>query len=268
MGEGTAARQAKGFTLVEVLVACAISMVLLLILVGIVSQTTAVSKKANSALLAFNAASSALDLIAHDLESLAVTRQPFEFLQTVKEDVDEVTGVTRLLMLSVASQDNTDEADAGQVRAISYRLLHQDPVSAGGSEKVYGLYRSAATAKNTFETFSGQPDLTAPFGALAVSLDDFVVGNVVDFQVQFYAAGSQVPANGGSAIQPVRIGGNATTVNGTPYRNGPVTWAEVTLTVVEDGAVKPLESGAITLADAKQRFGHKLTRKVAIPSSF
>ncbi len=252
------------FTLVEMLVACAVAMLLLVSLAGIVSQSMDVSRRANNTLLAYNEAAAAIDLLANDLESLAVTRQPFEYLQMTTETVEAAAGVSRLLFLSVATQDNTADADMGQLRAISYRLLRQDPISSGGKNPVYGLYRSSVSASDTFQKFSGQTDLASSFNSVTPSLDDFVAGNIVDFRVRFYPAGSQTPANtSGGAVQPVRISGNSTKVNGSDY-SGILAWAEVTMTVLENSGVKLLDAGTIDLETARQRYGRILTRRVAL----
>ncbi len=265
---GRAASGACGFTLVEMLVACAVAMLLLVSLVGIVSQSLTVSRKTNSSLLAYNEAAAAIDLIANDLESLAASAQPFEYLQTAKEDVSQAKGVTRLLMLSVSSQDNTAASEAGHVRAISYRLVRQDPINDGGANNVYGLYRSAVSANATFRDFAGQADLASPFAAVTVSLDDFVAGNIVDFQVLFYPAGNQAPANlVGDAALPVRISGSGARINGSDSPT-PLAWAEVTLTVLEENGIKLLDAGSLDMATVKQRYGHLLTRRVALRTPF
>jgi len=255
------------FTLVEMLVAFAVALLLLVTLVGVISQSLAVSRKTNNSLIAFNAAASALDSIANDLESLAVTGQSFEVLQTVKEDVGAAVGVTRLMMLSIPSQSHSSSADFGQARAIRYQVLLQDPISAAGSSPVYGLYRSVVSADDTFATFQGASDLSTPFGSVTASLDDFVAGNIVDFQVQFYPAGNQPAANvNAGAVQAVRLSGTSTTVNGAAYA-GVLAWAEITLTVLEDNGAKLLQTGAIDVATAKLRHGHVLTRRVPIRSA-
>jgi len=252
------------FTLVEMLVACAVAMLLLVSLAGIVSQSMDVSRRTNNTLLAYNEAASAIDLLANDLESLAVTRQPFEYLHMTTETVEAASGVSRLLFLSVATQDNTADADMGQLRAISYRLLRQDPISSGGKNPVYGLYRSSVSAAETFQKFAGQTDLSSSFNSVSPSLDDFLAGNIVDFRVRFYPAGGQTPANGGGAsIQPVRISGNSTKVNGSDF-SGVLAWAEVTMTVLENSGVKLLDAGTIDLETAKQRYGRILTRRIAL----
>ncbi len=250
------------------LVACAVAMLLLVTLVGIVSQSLTVSKKTNNALLAYNEAATAVDLVANDLESLASTAQPFEYLQTVKEDVQDAKGVTRLLMLSVASQDNSANADIGQLRAISYRLLRQDPIKDGGPNSVFGLYRTILSTQNTFTSSAGNTDLNTSFSTVATTLDDFVAGNVVDFQVRFYPVGNQPAANlSGQATQPVRISGNGTRIDGANYA-GVLAWAEITLTVLDDNAIKLLDAGSIDMATARQRYGHLLTRRIALRSPY
>jgi len=263
----SASRGRAGFTLIEMLVAFAVGSLLLVALTSIVSQSMAVSRKTNSLLLSNNAASAAVDLVSTDLESLSVTGKPYEYLRVTKEDVDGVTDVARVLMLTASGSDAASADDYGQSRAISYRLINQDPINPGGSRNIYGLYRSVVSAEDTFSDFAGQTNLETPFDALPPSLDDFVVGNVIDFQVRVFADGNQSPANvAGLQSQPVRISGNSTQINGTSYTGAPLTWAEVTLTVLEDrdNAVERLESGSLTLEDARTQYGFRLSRRVAI----
>lgn len=260
-------RRAPGFTLVELLVAFAISMLLLVALAGVISQTMSTSRKARNSLEAYNSAAAAMDLLANDLESLAARGQPFEFLQTVKEDVAGAADVTRLFMVSLSTQDNLASAGAGQMHAICYRLLRQDPVSAGGSNPVYGIYRTSVDAPATFAQFAGAADLSGPFGSVAVTLDDFVAGNIVDFQIRFYESGDVAAANDvNGSTGPVRLAGRSAKVNGAAWSGGELGWAEVMLTVLEDQGIKALESGSLSMADARSRYGHTLTRRVALRS--
>jgi len=257
----------RAFTLIEILVACAVGAILLVALTSIVGQSLTISKRSNNVLLANNAASAAVELVARDIESLAASAKPYEYLHVAKENVDGVTDVARLLMLSYSGFYATNAPDYGQVRAISYRLLHQDPINPTGTRNIYGLYRSIAPSGNTFSNYLGQTNLAAPFGSLATSLDDFLVGNVIDFQIRVYPDGNQPPANAsGNAVQPVRLSGNSAQIQGTPHTGAPLRWAEVSLTILEDrdNAVSRFESGELGLEEARSKYGFRLSRRVPV----
>lgn len=250
------------------LVAFAVGALVLVSLVAIVSQSIVVSNQANSKLLANNAAATAVDLVANDLESLAVTRHPFEYLQTIQEPVGVLSNVTRLMILSAGGIDAGTNTEIGQVRAISYRVLDQDPVNPGGNNRVLGLYRTVVPATETFQSYLGATNLAPAFDAAAVALEDFVAGNIVDFQVRLFPAGRLPAVNeSGGNVLPVRLGGTGLAVSQTANTNV-VAWAEVTVTVLEDrdNAVRRIAEGSLPLAEAVNRYGFRLSRRVAIRS--
>lgn len=257
--------RAGAFTLVELLVAFAISALLMVALVNVISQTVKTSRKSSSSISAYSSAAAALDLLASDLEALAVRGEAFEYLQTVKEDVGGVTDVTRLMLVTLGNTDSFSQADAGQMRAVCYRLLRQDPVKAGGKNLVYGLYRTAVSAAVTFSDYAGVKDLSAPFASATPTVDDYVAGNIVDFQVRFYPAGGGAAANDLNAkTLPVRLSAGNATVGGTKWSGAPLEWCEVSLTVLEDDGVRALDSGALPIAEATTRYGHTLSRRFAL----
>ena len=126
------------------------------------------------------------------------------------------------------------------------------------------------------------------------TLSALVTGNIVDFQLAFYANPISKGGNGnlaaGSLIQPsviinaasasaalpyqkTQIQGTQTLVNGTaPALNGlsygPVVYAELSLTVIEDPGAKlwgdGTGTGARSPAAIKLKYGHTLTRKVIL----
>jgi len=159
------------------------------------------------------------------------------------------------------------------------------------------LYGTSSTSQ-WFSVLSG-----ASFPASA----SFIVSNVVDFQLVFYACPA-VSSTGTASLTttpvkiystadaasvttspnyhlPIRLTNMGTFIsttaptsaltaslqNGIDVTNtvhGPVVYADVTITVLDNNGAVQLGSGAITLAEAKARYGHNLTRRVTIPEPF
>lgn len=260
-------RARAGFTLVEMLVAATVGVLLLVLTIGIVSQSMNATRRANNTLMAANSAAAAIDILASDMDSLVTTRQPFEFLQAFSGNLTGLGSVSQLSLLSLPGDENSQSADHGQTRAIRYQVLHQDPINDGGNKKTFGLYRTVMSSNATFADFLGQPDLVQAFSGAPPSLDDFLVGNVLDFQVRFYTANATLAANESSGVvQPVRLSGNGTLVNGSAYSGAPLVWAEVTLVVLKDveSSAARLEAGSLSRNDAITRYGQRLTRRIPI----
>jgi hypothetical protein len=175
--------------------------------------------------------------------------------------------VSKLLFLMNSPNDlTTNTSDSGQVRAVMYRLANQDVIAANGSNSIYGLYRFCVTNAGTvFKNYLGSADLSTNSGfSAAATNNDFLAGNIVDFQVRIYPPGSLTPINP-NVTDVVRMSGAGVTVGSTTNTNG-VAAAEVTLTVLEDrdNVMKRLAAGTLTMADAKKLYGHVLTRKVML----
>lgn len=253
------------------LVAATVGVLLLVLTVGIVSQSMNATRRANNTLMAANSAASAIDLIASDMDSLAITRQPFEFLQASSGNLTGLGSVSQLSLIALPGGENAQSADHAQARAIRYQVLNQDPINDGGNKKTFGLYRTVISSNATFTDYLGQTDLAQAFNAAQPSLDDFLVGDVLDFQIRFYTANATPAANeSGGIVQPVRLSGNGTLVNGSTYSGAPLVWAEVTLVILKDteSAAERFNAGTLNRDDAITRYGQRLTRRIPIRSTF
>jgi len=246
------------------LVAFAVGALLLVSLASMISGSMAVTRKSNNSLLAYNAASAALDLIGTDLESLAATRQPFEYLQIGNESVTGGSNTAKLMFLTISANDiTTNTADNGQTRAVMYRLAAQDVIKTGGTNITHGLFRFCETnAGVVFTNYLGQTNLAVAAGfSLPANNADYLAGSIIDLQVRLYPPGSQVPINT-SVVNVVRMGGAGVTVDSAANTNQIAT-AEVTLTVLEDAGEKMLKNGK-SLDDVRKKFSHTLSRKVML----
>ncbi len=256
----------SAFTLIELLVACAVGAMLLATLMSILSGSINLSRKTNDSLLAYNAASAALDLIGTDLESLAATTQTnFECLRIGSESVGDagVSAAKLILLTSSANDTASGTDDSGQVRAVVYRLAYKDVLNSSGTNNIYGIYRFSETnAGAVFTNYIGTNDLSGTEGFTAdAKIDDFLAGNIVDFRVRLYPQGSLSPLNT-NASDVVRMNGAGVIVGGTTKTEGAAT-AEVSLTFLEDAGAKLLKNG-VALDTVKARYGYTLSKKVPL----
>jgi type II secretory pathway pseudopilin PulG len=213
--QGAAAHPRAAFTIVELLMAVSISVVVVVLLANVVSQAMLTSRKASNELQAMNAAAAALDLIATDLDTLAVTRQPYEYFQAFQEP-NLVTAVRpmRMMMLANSAEDASSASisgnsytypDSGLTHAICYQVLYQDPLAGGanplqgGTNSVMGLYRAVVSASTTFTSVMGANEFLSYWknvggGNIGTLMNnpqngvtvDFVAPNVVDLEVAAY----------------------------------------------------------------------------------
>ncbi len=111
---------------------------------------------------------------------------------------------------STQSGSTTPTPDTG-THLIRYSVQYQDPVVAGGTNPTYGLYRDFLTSDETFGKSGDSYSNTGGIGGLAdlytsywnsnsfwkggtpSPTSNFLVNNVVDFQVLFYDSGSATP---------------------------------------------------------------------------
>ncbi len=335
----------------ELLVAIVISVIIVLVLAAVTSGALKTSTTNNNSLLALSSANAALDLVANDLRSVATSGRmaltgsatagspfptvPYEFLQarpdgspvTIPDTKLNGTTPALLMMNTTSAQDSISYPnDPGmQPRAVCYQIAFQDPINpsnATTSAKVFGLYRTVQPSSTTFANFLGTNDLYGTStgsqwcgvlsGASFPASASFIVGNVVDFQLVFYACPAMNTTGTASLTNlPVKIYSTAdsATVTTSPnyhmpihltnmgtfilalgtlptstataslqygldvatptsFPHGPVVYIDVTITVLDNNGAVELGSGAISLTEAKARYGHNLTRRVAIPEPF
>ena len=183
-----------GFTLVELLVSMVISALVLVLLVSVISRSMQIAAYSSDTMSAYSSAAAAVDLIATDLASLAVNRQPYEYLQAVPDPTfpqgaypNLFAGTSQPMRLILNIISPADSAlpspsptpappatpfypDSAQPRAVCYRIAWQNPITAGATasatpanytSNVFGLYRQVASSANTFSYALGTTDLYA-----------------------------------------------------------------------------------------------------------
>lgn len=267
-------RSVRAFSLVEVLVATSLAVLLLVVLASLANQSMQVSRRSGSSLLALNSGGGAMDILVSDLESLVTPQTNYEYLQTREDTVAGPSGlelkVAQLICISTSPNDVAKDEDRHLAHAINYQIRYDDPVTDGGDKKIFGLYRQSISAEETFSKVLNLSDTYKEYWQAQVSSNpptrnDFLVGNVVDFQILFYESEANTPANYADKYQPVRLLGVSTYKDGTLYTKK-FQWIEITLTTLEEAGAIILNTGAIDLATAKKKYGHTLTRRIALRS--
>jgi type II secretory pathway pseudopilin PulG len=264
----------KAFTLVELLVAMAVGILLLLVTISIVGQSSQVTRQTTAGLLATSAAASAVDLIATDLESLA-SSSPGTILEMVPlTSINSFGEYGELFFLAIPGSDNAAEADRGQVRAVAYRIVDQDPIRAGGTNPTPGLYRTIIDTESTFTTFLGIEDLAQAFAAVPPSLDDFLVGDVASLEVRVFTAnGTNAENQAGGFTRSIRLTRESAHLAGTQVTGEPWAWIEVRVSVLEnrDDILNRLRRGGQSDAERRQLLEaqtQRLTRRIPLQHTF
>ncbi|MCX6972287.1 MAG: prepilin-type N-terminal cleavage/methylation domain-containing protein [Verrucomicrobia bacterium] len=271
-----------GFTLIEMLVALAVAMLLLVLIASITSSSLSLNTLIHGRLLAQQDTKVALDFLERDLDALAPAEKGRTTLTLAHEVVAGPGGANEISSFWIMLLSRpTSSSYPGQIRAVSYRLLLLDPMVPGGSNKRLALYRTELprTLSGNATAFLDVADLHAGFwkdywathaadNGGKTLLDDYLVENIVDTKVtlNYLAPDGTLTSLGllaGAAVSWTSNGFDGALL-ATP--NTPVS-ITLTLTSLRPAGVKLYESGAMTLDTAIRQQGVSLSRTFPINPS-
>ena len=271
----------SGFTLMELMVAMAITTIIVTVLVSITSIALDTWNRSRSELRASRQAKGMIDTMARDFESLVTRRgNATEWLSAITEsqkigDKMESTNASKLIFFTAATDRYNGEigkaADlGGDVSCVAYGLEYKDPIgSAGAGFETFVLNRLLVNPDETFNKLLGKTDLTAELPKCTVKLDDttnFVCENIYQFTITLHVQVSQastgttpvitivnVPvklgkSNSGQTTDSFKIKGTGIesgyaggTVTNDELKGGRITAMEVSATVISDFGVDQLK---------------------------
>lgn len=181
-----------GFSLVELLTATVITLILAGFLVGISAQILDNWRNHQNRLRANFDVRVAVEMLVADLESAALSSQPYELLHSVPLNNIGTAGReasrANWLMFFAPALDRP-RTEPGEVCAISYRLAFQDSVTGTANKNsIFALYRTMTTPSEAFNTVLGLPNIRTAFwdSQNTSKVGDLLVSNVVDFAVTFW----------------------------------------------------------------------------------
>jgi type II secretory pathway pseudopilin PulG len=264
-------KRQSAFTLIEIMVASVVMIVLTGLVIQITSEVLKVWSRSSGKLSANAEARIAMDLLTQDLETAVFRNNGQRWLEAETKVIASVAGyqpqTINLLLFSPALdrplEDKNSNDIPGDICAVQYELVYQNPVSGGTSipeDNMFALHRRVIDPSTTFnqimgagnqETFaSWDDDIVTPAGA-TLSLDSYptpddsqhyLAGHVANFAVDFY-----VVDNVGDEVKvpsPIKFGGTAPTVGSgeTPNLAFPLVYAEISLTILSDEGTKLLQN--------------------------
>lgn len=263
----------RGFTLMELMVAMAITTIIVTVLVSITSVALDTWNRSRSELRAARQAKAFVDSMARDFEALVIRRgNENEWLSAISPPTLPgkkllSTNAAELVFFS-ASTDRYDgeigKANkdlGGDVSGIAYLLEYRDPIDESNNGfETFVLNRLLVDPKPTFETLLGKDDLKTAFDAYRTELEKpeyFVCENVYQFTVTFHIEVTQGTGTAATIVNvPVSVGqaasGNVTKsfkIKGNEIESD-VSGGSVTADELKAGRIKSMEISLTVLSDA------------------
>ncbi|MBL6829754.1 MAG: prepilin-type N-terminal cleavage/methylation domain-containing protein [Puniceicoccaceae bacterium] len=260
----------NAFTLIEIMVATVVMIVLTGLVIQITSEVLKVWNRSSGKLSANAEARIAMDLLTQDLETAVFRNNGLRWLEAETKEIASVAGyqpqTINLLLFSPALdrplKDKDSKVIPGDICAVQYELVYQNPVSGGSSraeDNMFALHRRVIDPSTTFnqimgegnqETFTSWDDAIVTPVVTTLSLDpypapedsnNYLAGHVANFIVDFYVVDDE-----GDEVKvpsPIKFGGTAPTVGSSaPSLAFPLAYAEISLTILSDEGTKLLQN--------------------------
>jgi len=203
----------RGFTLAELIVAMAVTVILLGLLVSVTGVALDGWRMSRNKVRAARQAKAALEQISRDFESMvARSGNIYEWLYT-ESDPNEAPGpgdgvksrnAARMIFFTAATDRydgrvGPDSNNPGDVSAVGYRLVYKDPITDSDDDdySVFVLYRrlvdpregGEGSEEGAFYDLLAQEDLEAAFevnyGATVEDSENFICENIFEMSVVF-----------------------------------------------------------------------------------
>jgi prepilin-type N-terminal cleavage/methylation domain-containing protein len=282
----------KGFTLVELLVAMAITSIIVVVLISVTSMALDTWNRSRSELRAARQGKALIDTMARDFESMVVrSGNNFEWLYAnVAIPANGPNGnlspnASELIFFNGATDRynggvGTSTDLGGDVSCVGYKLAYQDPISAAGTADTmtFALYRKLVDPNVTFTSLLGQANLQTAYAGIAAgvnateSLQNFVCENIYQFTLTFHVdtgAANTVPVVMNSS-NPMRIAGNQLTMNGAINTAAKVKSVSISITVLSDFGLQQMKKRPFASSAEKAAFiaknSYEYSKLVSVPS--
>lgn len=297
----TPLKNRSAFTLVELLVALGITAIIVSMLVTISATALTGYSASRNQVKAAREAKSAFDQITRDLESLVFrSGEDFDWMWVSSDDTppgpanNQSPSASRAVFFTAATDRydgalNTPSDMGGDVSTVGYRLLYRDPVTNTEDNEfsTFILYRQLINPDETFNTLLAQPDLQTAYATFASNEADsqnFVCENIYEFSLSFtveFSLNGQtlrekilvVNSGGGEVVSDFRLRGNGIVSDNdteTPYADGRIVAADLSLTVINDTALEILRNSSLQESNKNElieKNAFHFSKTISLPQS-
>jgi prepilin-type N-terminal cleavage/methylation domain-containing protein len=284
----------RGFTLVELLIAMAITTIIASVLISVTAVAIDSWNRSRAELRASRQAKYMVDSIAKDFESLVTRRgNKFEWLSAKTatplpgSDRQKSSNASKLIFFTAATDRydgkiNTPDDKGGDVSCVAYDLQYKDPIDGGnGNFSTFTLNRLLVNPDQTFNNLLSQTELEPAFQSYSTQLTDlknFVCENIYQYSVTFYITVTRNPGTakvttlsvpvsigptaGNGRVVDFRIQGSGIQLAASPtsdvtideLKAGSVTAVEISLTVISDFGMQQLRGEKNLTGNAMTKF--------------
>jgi len=265
----------SGFTLIEVLVSSALTLVFMAMLFAVLIGAMNAWQAGTGRLQGNADARMALDILSSDLQSM-VARQTTYGQEWLVSDLiatpNDPAGRSATNLIFFAPSLDRDSGQQGDIVAINYRIGFFDPLAPNSNRAdtlIFGLYKTMATTADTFTDALGLQDIRNGFwnSRNTLAREALLIPNVVDFKVSWIV---ELP-NGSTRLEPSGVilrNQLFTASHPTAVR---IVSAELSLTILTDegaGRVQTLAAGnqlnPARMNSVIEEFGRVYTKRVQI----
>lgn len=273
----SAGKALRGFTIMELLVAIALSTLLLVLLFSVMQNIMDNLGRVSDGVLRNDDASSALEQLSLDLEGLIHPQgTEHEVLRITSETVAGAESLWITFLTAATDRDNSDGANntniQGVPRAVSYRLAFQNPIDSSTTRPVFAIYRSIASAKHTFDYAMGSTNLQQDYwnslsGAAPppgpTTMEAFFAGNVagIKMRVRCRELGDSKDHEW-KPVSSLQVTGTQAFLNGDTTTPVEISQVEIELTALSSKGSVLLEDDPSN-STLKQQYSKRFTREVS-----
>jgi len=295
----------RGFSLIELLVAMAITTIIVTVLVSVTAMALDTWNRSRAEIRAARQAKSMIDSMARDFESFVSRKgNTFEWLSAKSTPPSEgpngslSPNAIDLVFFSAATDRYNGKIGTatdlgGDVSTVGYKLTYKDPIAGEDKDeyKTFVLYRKLVDPKETFEKILGQAIIKTPFDAASGTAIDkeenFICENVYQFTLTFHV-GTTTTTGLKSVTVPVGKGANSTEefritgsgiqttfvpsgVTNDQLKAGRLSAAEISITVLSDFGMQQMRRRSdltgTKLAEFIAKHSYQYSKVVQLPGS-